>query len=64
VALATGETSYPPGPTVTEDIRFSFSAPKHICGGFFYTRARWRYEGDSDYTMSFLLPPVCIWTGA
>lgn len=64
VALATGETSYPPGPTVTEEIRFSFRAPKHICGGFFYTRARWRYEGDADYTMSFLLPPVCIWSGA
>ncbi len=64
VALATGETSYPPGPTITEVIRFSFSAPKHVCGGFFYTRARWRYAGDRDYTMSFLLPPVCIWSGA
>jgi len=64
VALATGETSYPPGPTVTERIRFIFSAPKHVCGDFFYTRAKWRYTGDSDYTMSFLLSPVCIWSGA
>jgi hypothetical protein len=64
VALATGETSYPPGPTATEEIRFNFNAPKHICGGYFYTRARWRYAGDRDYTMSFLLPPACIWSGA
>ncbi len=64
VALATGETSYPLGPEVTEKIRFIFWAPKHVCGGYFFTRVRWRYSGEHDYTMSRLLPPVCIWSGA
>jgi hypothetical protein len=64
VALASAETSYPSGPTVSEKIKFAFSVPKRLCGGRFYTRARWRYAGDSNYTTSFLLSPACVWSGA
>jgi hypothetical protein len=64
VAIAIGETSYPPNSPVSEEIKFIFNVPKHVCGGYYYTRARWRYAGDGEFTMSFLLPPTCIWTGA
>jgi hypothetical protein len=64
VASATGETSYPAGPQLSEEIRFTFYRPQHICRGYYYTRARWRYAGEREYTKSFLLPPACIWSGA
>lgn len=65
VAIATGETSYPPDNVpVTERIKFLFNVPKHICGGYYYTRARWRYAGEARSTIASLVAPVCIWTGA
>lgn len=64
VARATGQTSYPGGPMITERIAFRFSAPRHVCGGWFFTHAKWRYRGDPRYTEAFMLTPACIWTGA
>lgn len=64
-ATAHGTTEYPDGPTHSGQAVVILSAPRHVCGHFLYTRAKWRYPklnfpsggqwiSDSMYTTSGL----------
>jgi hypothetical protein len=64
VARATARTQYPGGPAVSGRITFRFSSPRHVCGGWYFTRARWRYRADEQYTEASVMAPACFWTGA
>ncbi len=66
VAWANGSTVYPGAPEYSQRVKVTFWRIRKMCGGRRYTRARWRYDGDSGFTRSTLMPLAgCgIWTGA
>lgn len=65
VATATARNSYPGGEQRTERIRFTFSQPRRLCGGRYYTRVRFRFSGDTASTSAtFSSAAACGWTGA
>jgi hypothetical protein len=64
-AVADAVTQYPGGSPVRGRITFTFSKPRHVCGGRYYTRASWRVKGDHQDTVAFMFTSVCgAWTGA
>lgn len=64
VARGTVHVQYPGGDPVVEEVRVTFSRARHVCGGWFYTSARWKVPGDTYTTMGTLMSSPCIWTGA
>jgi hypothetical protein len=65
-ATAEGHTQYPAGRPFSGKASVVLYRVRHMCGGARYTRARWRYRGDSTETRTLYVKEgsVCFWTGA
>lgn len=70
VASVTAVTQYPQASTRRYRTRLTLSRVRNMCGGQRYTRASWRYPGDSANTVSSFQPfspgkGLCgYWNGA
>ena len=65
-ARADAHTVYPGAePGVSGRITFTFDRPRNICGGRYFTRARWRYTSSEPYTEATVVAGgACYWSGA